>query len=69
VLCNSNTDIPHGCHSLVKRIITTYQNAIQRGASPREKGSVIENLDFLLALTDQRLSLNEMIRQIMGALK
>jgi pimeloyl-ACP methyl ester carboxylesterase len=66
--CDIDTDIPRDCQTLVERIINTYQQAIQRGASPREKGSVIENLDFLLALTVQRLPLNRLIRQIMGAL-
>jgi tetratricopeptide (TPR) repeat protein len=67
--CGSDKDNPQACQALAERIASTYQQAIQRGASPREKGSVMENIEFLLALTEQRLPLNQLIRQIMGALK
>lgn len=67
--CESDRDIQPACQSLADHIASTYRQAIQRGASPRERGSVIENLDFLLALTEHRIPLNQLIRQIMGALK
>jgi len=57
------------CQALVDGIIATYRNAMQRGASPREKASVIENLDFLLALIEQTSPLNHDLRQIKGALQ
>jgi hypothetical protein len=38
--------------NLVERIIEAYRRAIARGASPRERGSVIENLDFMICLLD-----------------
>lgn len=69
VRCEGRKKLPQACQSLVERIITTYRNAIQRGASPRETASVIENLDFLLTLIEQRSPLNDAIRQIMGALR
>jgi CHAT domain-containing protein/pimeloyl-ACP methyl ester carboxylesterase len=67
--CDSEKDIPQACQALADHIASTYQQAIQRGASPREKGSVIENLEFLLALTEQRPALNQLIRRIMGAVR
>jgi pimeloyl-ACP methyl ester carboxylesterase/CHAT domain-containing protein len=67
--CDSEKDVSQECQNLVDRIISTYQQAIHRGASPREKSSLIENLDFLLILTEQRLTLNQLVRQIIGALK
>ena len=52
------------CQALVDGIIATYRNAMQRGASPREKASVIEHLDFLLELIEQTSPLNHDLRVI-----
>jgi hypothetical protein len=55
------------CRVLVDDIIDRYQIAMQRGASPREQASVIENLDFLLEMVDQASSLNHDLRRIKAA--
>ena len=34
------------------RVLTEYLNAFRRGASPRERASIAENFDFLVALLD-----------------
>ncbi len=67
--CEDGQAISSACKALVDRIISTYRQAIQQGASPREEGSVVENLDFLLALTEQGGTLKQLIAQIKGALK
>jgi hypothetical protein len=67
--CDDRDKLSQACQALVDRIITIYRNAIQRGASPRETASVMENLEFLLTLVEHGSSLNHAIRQIMGALR
>jgi len=39
-------------NAAASRIADIYQTAAQRGASPREYASVLENLDFVIALAD-----------------
>jgi hypothetical protein len=57
------------CAALEEAIIERYVNAIKRGASPRERGSVIENLESLIELIGQSpSSLAEAIRRIRDAL-
>jgi len=67
--CEGQKKLSSDCQVLIDRIVTTYRNAIQRGASPREIASVVENLDFLLTLTEQGSVLNDAIRRIMEALR
>lgn len=67
--CDDPDKLSRTCQELVDRIINTYRNAVQRGASPRETASVRENLEFLLVLVEQGSPLNHAIRQIMGALR
>ena len=40
------------CAALTERILATYRDALARGASPRERASLVENLDALLALLE-----------------
>ncbi len=64
------SDLPRdmqACRILVDDIIDRYQMAVQRGASPREQASVIENLDFLLEMVDQASSLHHDLRRIKAA--
>lgn len=50
---------------LKSAVIKGYQTAIMRGGSPREKGSVIENLDFVLEIIEnQKDPLTEAIKDI-----
>ncbi len=61
--------MPPECAALVEAIIEGYVDAIKRGASPRERGSVIENLDSLIELIGQSpSSLAVAIRRIRDAL-
>lgn len=44
------TDRAAECAALVDNVIEGYRRAIERGASPREIASVIENLDFVIEM-------------------
>ncbi|SFK86691.1 CHAT domain-containing protein [Azotobacter beijerinckii] len=46
----SATTPPPDDEALVARIIDGYRSAIKRGASPRQRASAVENLDWLIAL-------------------
>lgn len=53
----------------VERIIEAYRRAVARGASPRERSSVIENLDFMICLLeDSAPALAEALLRIRDAL-
>ncbi len=56
------------CQALADGIIDNYRMAIQRGASPREQASVMENIDFLLEVIDEHSPLHHDLRQIKKAL-
>jgi tetratricopeptide (TPR) repeat protein len=67
--CGTVPAMPPECAALEQAIIECYVNAIKRGASPRERGSVIENLESLIELIGQSpSSLAEAIRRIREAL-
>ncbi len=40
------------CAALAGQILATYRDALARGASPRERASLVENLDALLVLLE-----------------
>ncbi len=42
--------LPAEAEALADAVIARYRDAMERGASPRERSSVVENLDFILAL-------------------
>jgi hypothetical protein len=54
---------------LKQDVIDSYRRAFKRGASPREKGSVIENLSFVIEMIDTRCdALVEAVKAIKGSL-
>ena len=63
------TSLPAPCAEIAERIRDGYRGVITRGASPRERASVIENLDCLIALLGQDLpALRKALEEIRDAL-
>lgn len=60
------TALPRPCAEIAERIQGGYRRAITRGASPRERASVIENLDCLVTLLGQDLPA---LRKALGAIR
>jgi hypothetical protein len=61
--------MPPECAALEKAIIERYVDAIKRGASPRERGSVIDNIESLIELIGPSPTwLAEAVRRIRDAL-
>ena len=61
--------LPRPCAEIAERIRDGYRRVITRGASPRERASVIENLDCLLILLGQDLpALRKALEEIRDAL-
>lgn len=57
------------CAALAGQILATYRDALARGASPRERASLVENLDALLVLLEGGPPvLGERLRQIRDAI-
>ena len=57
------------CAALAGQILATYRDALARGASPRERASLVENLDALLALLEGGPPmLGERLRRIRDAI-
>ncbi|MET0028107.1 MAG: alpha/beta fold hydrolase [Candidatus Thiodiazotropha sp.] len=70
LLISSHDDRRDGsaCQVLVDGITDIYQKAVQRGASPRERASIIENIDFLIDLIEGGSPLQEDLIKIREAL-
>jgi hypothetical protein len=61
--------LPRPCAEIAERIRDGYRSVITRGASPRERASVIENLDCLVILLGQDLpALRKALEDIRDAL-
>lgn len=61
--------LPRPCAEIAERVRDAYRDAITRGASPRERASVIENLDWLIILLGNDLpALRKALEDIRDAL-
>lgn len=61
--------LPRECADIATAVRDGYRNVITRGASPRERASVIENLDCLIDLLDTDLpALRKALEEIRDAL-
>ena len=62
-------NLPRPCAEIAERINDGYRRVITRGASPRERASVLENLDCLVILLGQDLpALRKALEEIRDAL-
>jgi hypothetical protein len=62
-------DLPEACVALADGVLARYQAALGRGASPRERASLVENLDFVLEfVTPPTAPLAAALRRIRDAI-